>query len=609
MTQAQALSILKTGANVFLTGEPGSGKTHTVNEFVAWLRAHGIEAAVTASTGIAATHINGHTIHSWSGVGVRRELTNFDLGRIAGNKRVAGRVRSAHILIIDEISMLSAQTFAMVEKACRTLRGGIEPFGGLQVVLVGDFFQLPPVVAREETDARNLDTDSPGGHDFYGRDTLFSDETPEDAQKLFAFTSPAWNSLNLKVCYLSEQYRQDDPVFLEMLSAIRSGTVSAGHRELLRSRFSQTAGDGITQFFSHNADVDRINHAKLLKLAGAARTFTMERHGPKQLTERLVRGCLSPETLTLKIGAHVMFTKNDTTRHRFVNGTTGTIIGFSKEDGASSVENGAPIVETKTGSGAAGHTIYAEPVEWSIEEGGSVLARITQIPLRLAWAITVHKSQGMSLDAAHMDLSDAFEHGQGYVAISRVRTLAGLSLAGFNERALEVHPDIAMRDVEFREASQEAEEELLNIAPTELGKQHDEFIRACRGNVEPVQNVTSSGNEVNDPFAAVNIKKKGLRWETTLELVRAGKNIEEAASLQGKRPSTIIEHVEELLVLGKLNRSDIAHFASGKEAMIAEIHGAFRQIGNTEHLSPAYNHFDGHFPYEFIRIARLLYEK
>jgi ATP-dependent DNA helicase PIF1 len=472
MTQAQALAILKTGANVFLTGEPGSGKTHTVNEFVAWLRAHDIEAAVTASTGIAATHINGHTIHSWSGVGVRRELTNFDLGRIAGNKRVAGRVRTAHILIIDEISMLSAQTFALVEKACRTLRGGIEPFGGLQVVLVGDFFQLPPVVAREEPDRRNTDAD---GYDT-DQPTLFSDETPENIQNIFAFTSPAWNSLNLKVCYLSEQYRQDDPAFLEMLSAIRSGTVSAAHRELLQSRFSRAAGEDITQFFSHNADVDRINHAKLLKLSATAHTFTMEKHGPKQLIERLVRGCLSPETLTLKIGAHVMFTKNDAARRRFVNGTTGTVIGFSDEDGA-------PIVETKTGSGAVGHTIYVESAEWSIEEGGSVLARITQIPLRLAWAITVHKSQGMSLDAAHMDLSDAFEHGQGYVAISRVRTLAGLSLAGFNERALEVHPGIALRDVEFREASQEAEAEFANIAAAELGKQHDEFVKACGGNV------------------------------------------------------------------------------------------------------------------------------
>jgi ATP-dependent DNA helicase PIF1 len=488
MTQAQALAILKTGANVFLTGEPGSGKTHTVNEFVAWLRAHDIEAAVTASTGIAATHINGHTIHSWSGVGVRRELTNFDLGRIAGNKRVAGRVRTAHILIIDEISMLSAQTFALVEKACRTLRGGIEPFGGLQVVLVGDFFQLPPVVAREEPETRRNENDrnmDAGRHNADRLNSLFSDDQSpaSNSQKQFAFISPAWNSLNLKVCYLSEQYRQDDPTFLEMLSAIRSGTVSAAHRELLRSRFSQTAGEDITQFFSHNADVDRINHAKLLKLSGAARTFTMESHGPKQLTERLVRGCLSPEKLTLKIGAHVMFTKNDTPRRRFVNGTTGTVTGFLKEDGGSGVENGTPIVETKTGSGAVGHTIYVESADWSIEEGGSVLARITQIPLRLAWAITVHKSQGMSLDAAHMDLSDAFEHGQGYVAISRVRTLAGLSLAGFNERALEVHPDIAVRDVEFREASLEVEAEFANIAAAELGKQHDEFVKACGGRV------------------------------------------------------------------------------------------------------------------------------
>src|ERR1700722_8442437 len=150
MTQAEALSILKTGANVFLTGEPGSGKTHTVNEFVAWLREHGIEPAVTASTGIAATHIGGFTIHSWSGIGIRSDITQRDIVRIGGNKRLATRIKKAHTLIIDEVSMLSAQTLAAAEAACRGVRGGIEPFGGLQVVLVGDFFQLPPVVAREE---------------------------------------------------------------------------------------------------------------------------------------------------------------------------------------------------------------------------------------------------------------------------------------------------------------------------------------------------------------------------------------------------------------------------------------------------------------------------
>ncbi len=586
MIQTQALAILKTGANVFLTGEPGSGKTHTINQFVTWLREHGIEPAVTASTGIAATHINGHTIHSWSGIGVRRELTRFDLSRIASNKRVANRVRSAHTLIIDEISMLSARTFTMVESACRALRGGTAPFGGLHIILVGDFFQLPPVVARDPL--RQSFSEASEHEDTDG--TLF--EAHANAQSVFAFNSPVWKSLDLDVCYLSEQYRQDDPAFLEILSAIRAGTVSASHRALLQTRFSRGPADGTTQFFSHNADVDRVNNVKLSKLPGTPHVFSMGSQGPKQLTERLIRGCLSPETLTLKAGARVMFTKNDTPRHRFVNGTIGEITGFSKEDGL-------PIVKTN-----AGHILYAEPAEWSVEESGRVLARITQIPLRLAWAITVHKSQGMSLDAAHMDLSNAFEHGQGYVAISRVRTLAGLSLAGFNERALEVHPDIAARDIEFREASHRAQDTMVNTPLTEVEKRQHNFIRACGGSIESIK----KEDQADDDFIIREAPKKERRWQRTLELVRAGKTIEEVARARARTPQTIIQHLEELLVLEKLHPADISHCAAGKEKVIAEIHAAFQELG-VEYLKPTYDHFGGRFPYGILRLARLFFDR
>lgn len=576
MTQNEALAILKTGENVFLTGEPGSGKTHTVNRFAAWLRERGIEPAVTASTGIAATHIGGYTIHSWSGIGVRRELTKYDLNRIVSNKRVVSRVVSARTLIIDEISMLSARTFALAETACRAIRGGSAPFGGLQVVLVGDFFQLPPVVARDE--------------DGDPERTIFETLSAE-TQNLFAFSSPVWRTLNLNTCYLSEQYRQDDVKFLEILSAIRSRAVRVEHLSLLETRLTRQAPDGITQFFSHNADVDRVNSAKLLKLSGEARLFDMESRGPKTLVLRLKRGCLSPETLALKVGARVMFTKNDIGRQRFVNGTQGTITGFSKEDES-------PIIKTN-----GGRVIFAQPEKWSIEEAGRVLASITQIPLRLAWAITVHKSQGMSLETAHMDLRDAFEHGQGYVAISRVRTLAGLSLAGWNERALEVHPDICAKDTEFRDASRATRENLAGISAIELLERQNDFILACGGSVKPVKKNERAGD---DNFIIIeNTRKKKPRWERTFELIREGKNVEEAARAQGRKSETIVQHIEELLFLEKLNRSDLSHLAKGKENIIAEIHAVFQKLG-VDRLKPTYDHFSGHFPYEIIRLARLL---
>ncbi len=449
MTQDEALAILKTGANVFLTGEPGSGKTHMVNRYVTWLRERGIEPAITASTGIAATHIGGFTIHSWSGIGIKNFLTEYELDAISQNKKVAKRVGDASILIIDEVSMLAANTLSMVEMVCREVRQNQQPFGGLQVVFVGDFFQLPPVSRRpdDENDQKSFLSD---GH------------------VEFAFSSPAWKAANPLVCYLSEQHRQEDAVFLEFLSAIRKGCVAESHRELLRTRYARLPKNGVTQLYSHNENVDRINQAELAKLSGAPKVFEMESRGPENLVAGLKRGCLSPETLTLRTGARVMFTRNDAQR-RFVNGTLGVISGFSK-DGE------YPIVKTNKG-----RIIDAEPEEWSLQDGGKTLARIIQIPLRLAWALTVHKSQGMSLDAAHMDLSDTFEYGQGYVALSRVRTLAGLSLAGLNHRALEIHPNILAKDIAFREESHDSREVFAKMPAIELANMHKNFIKACGG--------------------------------------------------------------------------------------------------------------------------------
>jgi ATP-dependent DNA helicase PIF1 len=452
MTQDQALSILKTGANVFLTGEPGSGKTHTVNRFVSWLREHDIQPAVTASTGIAATHIGGYTIHSWSGIGVKDHLSKQDLSRIRDNKRVARRVRSASTLIIDEVSMLSASTFEAVEASCRHIRENSEKFGGMQVVLVGDFFQLPPIVRPQEVDSQS---------------SFF----PDEAQAVFAFDSPLWKELGLTTCYLHEQHRQEDPKFLELLTAVRSGNVLDSHRETLRTRYAATAKDGITKLFPHNANVDRINDMELQRLPGKPYAFIMESHGTANLAEHLKKNCLSPEKLVLKVGARVLFTKNDP-EHRFVNGTLGTVTGFSE------AYEGNPIIKTM-----AGREIIATPAEWRIEDESKTLAHIVQIPLRLAWAITIHKSQGLSLDAAHMDLAHAFEYGQGYVAISRVRTLAGLSLVGVNERALEVNPQILERDGEFRAASDDAEAFLEQLMPMKLQEDQDIFIKSCGGRI------------------------------------------------------------------------------------------------------------------------------
>lgn len=577
MTQDEALAILKTGASVFLTGEPGSGKTHTVNRYVACLREWGIEPAITASTGIAATHIQGMTVHSWSGIGVREALSAEDLNQIAEHRWVVDRVNRASVLIIDEVSMLSARMLSMVDAVCRRIRRSPAPFGGLQVVLVGDFFQLPPVVQkRREVEALRLLPDE-----------------EEDSPGSFAYQSRAWAALNPVICYLTEQHRQEDRDFLRILSAIRRNACSPEDRERIRSRIG-TSGDGAgkaARLFPYNADVDRINTAELTRLPGEPCVFRMADQGPAPLVKMLKDGCLSPEELWLKKGARVMFTRNNPAEG-FVNGTLGTVVAFAKD-------SGYPIVRTHDD-----RTIAAEPVEWSVDDAGRRVAKITQVPLRLAWAITVHKSQGLSLDAAVMDLSGTFEYGQGYVALSRVRTLAGLYILGINDRAFEVHPKVLAKDREFRAASAQARQSFGAMGRDEIAALQADFISAAGGKTparreKPAQH-TRLGEKSTRQRPA---DKKERRWQKTLTMIRSGKTIAEVAQERGRSEGTILEHLEDLHALGKLRRADIAHLARGKESTMEAIWSAFR-ASDTERL----DHGLSRYSPDDLRLARVLFE-
>jgi ATP-dependent DNA helicase PIF1 len=476
MTQEEALTILKTGANVFLTGEPGAGKSHTINTYTRWLREHGIEPAITASTGIAATHIGGMTIHSWSGIGIKRSLSAYDLDRIAATEHVVKRMRRTKILIIDEVSMLSPDTLNMVDAVCREVFANSRPFGGLQIIFVGDFFQLPPIVKREE--ARSMDP-----QDFQA-DLVFDEASIKHPR--FAYDASAWARANPIVCYLTEQHRQDDPDFLSVLSAIRRNAFTDTHMSHIKKRITDGAKVPATapKLFSHNADVDRINEHTLGGIEGSPKSFVMQAYGAPNIVAALKKSCLSPEALFLKEGASVMFTKNNP-KEGYVNGTLGTVQSFN-------AYSGNPTVVTRSG-----RAVEVEPAEWSIEESGRVRARISQLPLRLAWAITVHKSQGMSMDEAVMDLKDVFEYGQGYVALSRVRRLAGLYLLGYNQRTFEVHPEVLARDEQFRDNSADAAEAFSKLDAKEIESMHTNFIKACGGEVlaKPVKAATTEAGE------------------------------------------------------------------------------------------------------------------
>ena len=434
MRQSEALRILEAGCPVFLTGAPGSGKTYVLNRFIDSARQAGAHVAVTASTGIAATHINGRTIHSWSGVGVATELTDSLLRTIRSRRR--RKIQEADVLVIDEVSMMHAWLFDMVDRVCRALRHSPDPFGGLQVVLSGDFFQLPPVTRAHGN------VHDPSRDPEYAR---YAEEgrDPEG----FITESLVWDELSPVVCYLDEQHRQDDGRLLGVLTDIRRGLVDDDDRMALGRRVGMSPDEGVTSvhLFPMNSQADSLNALRLSQIEAGEHGFDARKTGPADLVRQLTRNMLAPEHLSLKTGAAVMALRNDADG-QYVNGSIGTVTGF-----ASTGDGGWPVVRFDNG-----RTCTMRPVAWEMMDGESVLASVSQVPLRCAWAITIHKSQGMTLDLAVMDLRRAFAPGMGYVALSRVESMSGLFLEGISERAFVVSPMAVDLDGELRERSMSA---------------------------------------------------------------------------------------------------------------------------------------------------------
>ncbi|MGH7203723.1 MAG: PIF1 family DEAD/DEAH box helicase [Candidatus Levyibacteriota bacterium] len=408
MTQPEALDVLKTGNNVFLTGSAGSGKTHVLNRYIEYLKLQNKTIGITASTGVAATHINGMTINAWAGMGVKQSLTTSDITDLLKRKYLRDRLGKTKVLIIDEVSMLSVQTFELINEVLQAFKGNILPFGGIQMVLCGDFFQLPPI------------------------DSTQTRPTTPDSLSTFLYKSPLWHALNLYICYLEKPYRQNDEQFLHLLDQIRHNDINNKTWDLLKHRFFHIFTNGVTptRLYTHNKHADMVNNQQLAKLSGQERFFRMQTRGNSVLMDIMKRNCLAPEKLVLKKRALVMFVKNNFTEG-YANGTMGRIVDFTEKEGY-------PIVQT-----FAHKQIIVKPSEWTIEEDGQVLVKITQIPLRLAWAITIHKSQGMS-----------------YVALSRVKSLDGIRLRSLNKTALTVNQDIVQVDKQLREQSERVAQEL-----------------------------------------------------------------------------------------------------------------------------------------------------
>ncbi len=547
MNQQQALDILKLGHNVYLTGSAGSGKTFLLNNYIGQLKEKGVAVGITASTGIAATHLQGITIHSWSGIGIREELSVQDINAFFKKRHLHRRYLETKVLVIDEVSMIHSYYLDLVDFACRALKKSDRPFGGLQVVLCGDFFQLPPV-------------------------------SKNGSESKFAPQADVWAQLKLKVCYLDGQYRQQDDQLVKILNQIRTGQAQEETLEILNSRFNRPVPkhSALTKLYTHNADVDEINTRQLNSLPGKTYRYQMRRFGRAKLVNGLVSGCLAPEELLLKKNSAVMFVKNNFEQGYF-NGTLGTVVDFDNK--------GFPVVQT------AAKKIIALPVSWVIEEDGQIGAEIMQVPLRLAWAITVHKSQGMSLDAAEIDLSKSFEPGMGYVALSRVKSLNGIRLVGLNKTALLVNEEILKLDKDFKILSAQATAELEKLNRDELAEKQKSFLDS----IIP---------DVNEPKKR---KKKipGATYEETKKLVAEKMSIKDIAAKRGLTAGTIMNHLEKLVRRGE--KLDLAHLAPPAERL-KKIKRAFEK-SNGVSLMPVREILGDGYSYDELRLVRLFLDE
>ena len=550
MQQKEALAILKMGMNVFLTGAAGSGKTYLLNQYIHYLKENNINVAVTASTGIAATHIQGTTLHSWSGIGIKKTLSQTDKEKLLASKRIKRNYTKTNVLIIDEVSMLHPDQLDMVDSLARAIRNIPEMFGGMQIVLCGDFFQLPPITSNVGN------------------------------KKQFAFEANAWQKGNIQICYLSEQHRQVNDPLLTILNDIRNGVAGEQTKIPLRTRYKKEPQGfaKATKLYSRNINVEAINEQELANLSGQEKTFIMKTDGFSMLVQSLKKNCLAPEKLKLKIHAEVMFVKNDV-KSKYVNGTRCVVVGFDKKEGW-------PIVKTHDHS-----IITVSPTEWKFEENGSVRATLIQIPLCLAWAITIHKSQGMTLDTAEIDLGDAFEPGMGYVALSRIRTLNGLKLMNLNEMALKVHPDILQHDKILKENSSQAVKYLNSLGELEI---------------ENKQKITLL--ERFKPSARKKTTKKPKEELThliTLKMLKEKMSIESIATKRGFSARTIIGHLEKLQNLKLMDDNFLAHLKENFSLSDFEvIYSEFKKSADGK-LKPVYEKFEGKYSYDHLQLVRI----
>ncbi len=397
--QEQALQSLRSENNVFLTGGAGTGKSTVIQEFRKDLE----NVAVLASTGTAAILLGGRTFHSFFGLGIMEGGADLVIERALRHKGIVQRLRKTKTILIDEISMIGAAELQTAETIARRARSNAGPWGGLRVVAIGDFAQLPPVMKQVAGE--------------------------EGMERPWCFATQTWRDSMFDPVVLKTIVRSSDEDWNRVLNLVRWGELTESAYEVLKSRVKPVGLDFQgTRLFARRAQVETLNKARLMMLSSAAREYNTIYIGNAQKVDELKRNAPIPEVLVLKEGALVMFRQNDP-EYRFVNGTLGTVRGM-KDD-----EIAVELFSKKV--------INLKPATFSVLDAeGEPLATAKNFPLNLAWACTIHKAQGATLDRVHADLKGVWEHGQSYVALSRVRSLEDLTLEGLSPRVFPVDPSV-----------------------------------------------------------------------------------------------------------------------------------------------------------------------
>ena len=395
--QISALKKLEGKQNVFLTGRAGTGKSFLVRHFL-----HGLnpdDAPVLASTGAAAILLGGRTFHSFFGLGIMEGGTAKTVERSLRNPKNVKRIRRARMVLVDEVSMLSGETLAAAEQISRLARNADEPWGGMRVIFVGDFGQLPPVTKRDE----RVD---------------------------WAFTHEVWERSNLQPAVLMQIMRTKEASWLDVLGKVREGICDAHVQNSLNERKLPVDEDfEATRLFPHRHTAEEYNLFRLDKLSGEATEIETEYKGEERAIETLKRQAPIPEKLLLKEGALVMLRRNHQ-EGTYVNGSLAHVIRITKD------ELTLELLDW-------GYEIELQKESFDLYDGdGEVIASAKNFPLTLAYGSTIHKAQGTTLDRLVVDLRSLWEAGQAYVALSRVRSVEGLYLSGWTARSIKADPTV-----------------------------------------------------------------------------------------------------------------------------------------------------------------------